>query len=331
MKTRMFRSFLGVIFLMFIMIDFLPNYSWAAGGKYPSGSIDIFCGFGPGGPTDLLTRALGKGLEKYLGVTVVPGNKPGGGAMIAANALAGSRPDGYTMAMVTPEHFVVPVLYGRATYSLEDIRVVGQFAKCPVTIAVRADSPWKTFQEFLDYVRKNKGVKYAHPGVGSSTFLRMENLNRFAKMNMIGVPFKSDPEIVSSVLGGHVPAGVSTVTGFKSQTDAGIMRILFTFEPPALTGLDPSTTDLHTVFGDSVRDIDIPYYLVVPGKTPNEIVEVLARALEKVAKDPVFVSDVKKIYLMPDFFLDGKIVMQKNLPERIPRVKEMMEYVGLLK
>lgn len=170
MKIRMFRSILGVIFLMSILALFVSNYAWAAGAKYPSGPIDIFCGFGPGGPTDLITRALARGLEKYLGVTVVPGNKPGGGAMIAANALAGSRPDGYTMAMLSPEHFVTPILYGRATYSLEDILVVGQFAKCPVTVSVRADAPWKTFQELLDYVRKNPGVKYAHPGVGSVTF-----------------------------------------------------------------------------------------------------------------------------------------------------------------
>jgi tripartite-type tricarboxylate transporter receptor subunit TctC len=330
MKTTMFRSVLGVIFLMLIITPFVSDCSWAAGEKYPSGPIDIFCGYGPGGPNDITTRALGRGLEKYLGVTVVPGNKPGGSSVIAATALAGSRPDGYTMAVLNPDAYLVPIIQGRAAYALEDLLVVGQFAKIPATLSVRADAPWKTFQELLDYTRKNPGVKYAHPGVGGPTFFRMENLNRFAKLNMVGVPFKSDPEIVSAILGGHVPVGVSTLTGFKPQADAGQIRILFSFEPPALTGLDPSVADLRAVFGDSVRDIDIPICLVVPAKTPKEIVEVLAGALEKVAKDPVFVSDVKKIYMMPDLFVDGKIIMQR-LPERMQQLKKMMQDLGLLK
>jgi len=316
---------------MLFITPFVSDCSWAAGAKYPSGPIDIFCGYGPGGPNDLITRALARGLEKYLGVTVVPGNKPGGGAVIGATALANSRPDGYTMMMITPDNYITPILYGRATYALEDILVVGQFAQCPVTLAVRADSPWKTFQELLDYTRKNPGTKYAHPGIGGLTHLRVENLNKAAKMNMIAVPFKSDPEIVTALLGGHVPVGASTVTGFKPQADAGAIRILFTFEPPALTGLDRGVADLGTVFGDTVRDLDGPFYLVVPGKTPKEIVEVLAAALEKVSKDPAFVSDLKKLYLIPDAFIDGKTVLQKILPERTPRVKKVMQDVGLLK
>jgi tripartite-type tricarboxylate transporter receptor subunit TctC len=330
MRTTVFRGVLVVIFLMSIITHFASDSSWAAGAKYPSGPIEIFCGYGPGGPNDLLTRSLARGLERHLGVPVVPGNKPGAGAMVATNALANARPDGYTMMMIAGG-YISTILYGRTAYALEDILVVGQFATCPITLGVRADAPWKTFQEFLDYTRKNPAVKYAHPGVGGGTHLRVENLNRSAKMNMIGVPFKSDPEIVSAMLGGHVPVGASTITGFKPQADAGKIRILFSFEPPALTGLDPSVADLPTVFGDSVRDIDSPFYLVVPGKTPKEIVEVLATTLEKVSKDPTFVSDVKKLYIIPDAFIDGKTVMQKIFPERIPRVKKMMTDLGLIK
>jgi tripartite-type tricarboxylate transporter receptor subunit TctC len=330
MKTTMFRSVLGVVFLMAIITPFLSTYSCAAGAKYPSGPIEIFCGFGPGGPTDLLTRSVARGLEKHLGVTVVPGNKPGGSAAIGATALANSRPDGYTMMLITPENYTTPIIHGHATYTLEDILVVGAIGQCPVTLAVRADAPWKTFKEFLDYTRKNRGVKYGSPGAGGPTHIRVENMNKAAKMNMVGVPFKSDPEIVSAVLGGHVPVGVSTVTGFKPQADAGKMRIIFTFERPALTGLESNIADFRSTFGDTIRDFDIPYYIVVQGKTPKEHVEVIARALEKVTKDPVFLDDVKKLYLISEGFVDGKALMPK-LPERIQFVKKMMQDSGMLK
>ena len=330
MKRRVLRSFFLVLFFLFIVTHGSPNGSWAAEQKYPSRSIDVFCGFSPGGPTDLLTRTVARGLEKYLGVTVVPGNKPGAGAMVAATALANSRPDGYSMAVLAPEHFGLPILYGRATYSLEDIYVIGQVARFGSAIAVSTDSPWRNFQEFFDYVRKNSGVKYGHPGVGSTVYLRMENLNKYANMKMVGVPYKSDPEIIASVLGQHVPAGVSTITNFKPQADAGKMRILFNFESSAQSGLDPTIADLPTVFGESVHDFDIPLYLVVPAKTPTEIVQVLERTLEKVAKDPEFISDVKKLYLIP-FYIDGQTIMRKMLPGRMQRIKEIMQYAGLLK
>lgn len=77
MKKRIFRDF-TLIGFVFILVSILPNNSWAK-EKYPTGSIDLFCPFVAGGQTDLVNRALAKGLEKYLGVTVVPGNKPGGG------------------------------------------------------------------------------------------------------------------------------------------------------------------------------------------------------------------------------------------------------------
>lgn len=319
------------MFLLFIVTLCLPNGSWTAEQKYPSKSIDVFCGFNPGGPTDLLTRAVARGLEKHLGVTVVPGNKPGAGAMVAATALANSRPDGYSLAVLAPEHYVLPIIYGRATYVLEDIYVIGQVVRFPCAMAVSADSPWKNFQQFLEHVKKNPGVKYGHPGVGTTAYLRMENLNRYANLKMVGVPFKSDPEIIASVLGQHVPAGVSTITNFKPQADAGKMRILFSFESSRESGLDPTTTaDLSTVFGESVGDFDIPLCLMAPAKTPTEIIQVLERTLEKVAKDPEFISDVKKLYLTP-FFVDGQTFMKNILPERMRRVKGVMQYTGLLK
>lgn len=328
MKRKTFRGFLGVM-ILFILICISSNSSWAAGEKYPSGPIDLFNPFAPGGTADYLTRFLAKKLESYLGVTVVPQCKPGGGGIVLASFIANARPDGYTMGLLVPENIIEPILLGQASYSLEDFYIIGQVAVFPCVFSVPIDSAWKTFNEFLDYARKNPGVKYGHPGVGTTIFLRTENLNKTFNMGMINIPFKGDSEVIAAVLGKHVPIGAGSVGAAKTQVDAGKMRILFSYEPPGKVGLDPTIPDIRTVFGN-ITDIEPCLCLVVPKKTPSEVIEVLERAWEKiVVKDPEFASNLRTIYLGVGH-IDGKTFMQK-LPERMSLVKEMLKYTGRLK
>lgn len=322
MKKKIFRNFflVGILFI-FIFTSF--NSPWAAEKKYPSGPIELFCGFAAGGQTDLFTRALAKGLEKYLGVTVVPGNKPGGGGIIPAATVATSRPDGYTIGLLS-DSMIISSLLGRATYSMEDLLIIG-VGIYDSAMVVSVDSPWKTIQEFVDYARKNPGIKYGHPGVGSTNFLITENLNKHANLMMIGVPFKGDPEIIGAVLGKHVPIGVFGYMNCKIQADAGKMRILLCFG-----GLDPTIPSQSTAFGKNVPHTELGYYLLLPRKTPDEIVQVLEQALEKVVKDTEFINNIKKVYVEARF-IDSKTFMQKKLPEKISYFKSVIQDVGLMK
>ena len=155
MEKKIFRILLFVtILLTLFYISF--NSSWAA-EKYPERPIEIICPFSPGGSADLTTRACARGLSKVLGVTVVPVNKPGGGGVIGVTYMVNSRPDGYTISY-SGEAFYMSVLLGLATYKLEDLRYIAKFIDGNHVIAVPPDSPWKTFQEFMDYVRKNPGI-----------------------------------------------------------------------------------------------------------------------------------------------------------------------------
>ena len=329
MRKRKWIGLLGIV-LIFIFVS--SNYLWAAEKKYPTGPIELYCSFVAGGQSDLLNRTLAKHLEKQLGVTVVPGNKPGAGGMVLASFLVNARPDGYTAGILALEHFLQPILLGQASYSVENLRVIGRVAQYGNVMAVSADAPWKTLQEFVDYARKNPGVKYGHPGVGTTMFLRWENINSKAELKMVGVPFKGDPETVAAILGKHVPIGACSNVAAKTQADAGKMRILFSFDPPAEFGLDPAITDLRTAFGKNVADTDIEVIqnLIVPSKTPHEVVQVLEQTLEKIAKDPEFISDLKKINLRVAY-LDGNTVMQKIIPQRMIHLKAILQQTGLLK
>lgn len=329
-RGKLIIIFIAISFI-FLIIEFsMDRICRAEEMKYPSKYIELFCGFAPGGQFDLINRILAKGLEKYLNMTVVPVNRPGAAEVIAATVLANSRPDGYTLATLGDAGLITAFLSGTATYSKEDLRVVGKFAFVSNVMAVSADSPWKTIQEFMDYAHKNPGLNYAHTGVGSSPFIRVEYFNKIANLKMRGVPFKgSTPEIIAAVLGKHVHIGVTSYQGAKSQADSGKMRILMCFDPPGL-GPDPTLPNIPSLFGKDVPDIDpVSSYLVAHGKTPEAIVKSLEQTLEKVTKDPEFISNIKKLYVGIQF-VDGKTLSPK-MQETTLQIKTILQAAGLIK
>jgi tripartite-type tricarboxylate transporter receptor subunit TctC len=202
-------------------------------------------------------------------------------------------------------------------------------------VGVHADAPWKTFQEFMDYARKNPGVKYSHSGVGSFNFYRMENLNKQAKLNMIQVPFGGgSPEVIKAVLGKHLPLGIFSVTAIKPYIDAGTMRPLFSFDPMVKGVFDPKikVPDFDTVFGKTISNIDSSsIYLMVPAKTPKEIVQVIEKAVEKMGKDPEFIEEAKSKMGHIVEYVPGKIVMEEMIPKKMAIVKEILKDVGVIK
>ena len=150
----------------------------------------------------------------------------------------------------------------------EKIRI-GEFVTMSTVMAVSAESPWKTIQEFVKYARKNPGLSYGHPGAGSSGFIRAEYFNKIAKLNMRSVPFKGDAEIIAAILGWHVP--IAQMSGFsaKLQENGGKMRILLCLDPDP--DVYPDVPGISSVFG--ITDLDaISLYLAASGKTPEEIV-----------------------------------------------------------
>jgi len=220
-------------------------------------------------------------------------------------------------------------MLGRATFSKEDIRVVGQFICTNQVMAVSADSPWKTFQEFMDHARKNPGLTYAHRGIGTAQWVRAEYINMVGNLKMRGVPFGGDPEVFTAVLGKHVSAAFLTYGQTKEQVDAGKMRILFSFTP-AGQGPDPSLPTIPSVFGKDVPDIPPPSnHMVAPGKTPEAIIRILEGALEKVCKDPDFIKAMKPLDA-GICYLDSKSTKVKH-EEKALQLKPIFQRAGLMK
>lgn len=303
-------TFLAVVFSLLGSIQ--------AAEKYPTRPIELVCGFPPGTGPDILNRILARYLEKQLGSTVVPVNKPGGGGVVAITTTATARPDGYTI--LNTGDYIIPVVTGQAGYAIEDLRVAAQVGLNGAVLIVPADSPWKTFQDFMDYAKKNPGVKFANPGATSMATMRTENLSRQANLKLISLPV---PEVASAVLGKTAPIGLTAAAAAKGLAEAGKTRILFSFDPAKDFGLDPSIPDFAKVFGKDAPDIPIAVYLAVPAKTPPEIVQTLEAAIEKISKDPNYVNELAKNYFKASF-APGKVVMDQ-IPKKTSIIKAILQ------
>jgi tripartite-type tricarboxylate transporter receptor subunit TctC len=149
-RLRIFSASVSIVVCLFVVLG-----GAMAADKYPSRPVTTIIIFAPGGVADLTTRIRNKYLEKYMGGTFVTDYKPGGGGVVGYTQVANARPDGYTLGNF-PDSFL-PVRTGTATYKMEDLQVIAQFVLNGSVLAVSADAPWKTFQEFVDYCRANPG------------------------------------------------------------------------------------------------------------------------------------------------------------------------------
>lgn len=302
---------------------------WGQEVKYPTRSIEIVCPWGAGGTSDLLTRAVARGFEKNLNVQVVTVDKPGAAEIVGTSYLTNAKPDGYTLGVLTDAGIFLGILSGTATYSKEDLRVVGQLTISNFVMAVRADSPWKTIQEFIDYARKNPGVLYGDTGPGSNGALRMLYFNKIAGTKMRAVSYKSDMEALTAVLGNNVAVANVGYATAGPQEEAGKVRILFAFTPPGKGPL-PDAPNIVTVFGKGVSDFEPHgHHLVAPGKTPEYIIKILDQALEKITKDPEFIAAVKTFGLT--VYYTNSTTAPKEIERRISQVKPVLEEQGLIK
>jgi len=289
-----------------IVLGFLGNV--CAQEKYPTRPIEIVTTFPPGGVSEMTVRTWGKHMEKILGQPIVNLSKPGGGGVIGFTYVANARPDGYTT--LNAGDIIPPILEGTATYKFDDLKIVAQVIRNGNVMCVAADAPWKTWQEFVDYAKKNPGVKYGHPGLGIMAYYRAENLNRQLGLKMISLPSQGDAESVARLLGHHIPiANIATAVA-KPQIEAGKLRALLSLDPSKEFGLPASIPDLQTVYGKDFPDIEVSVYLFAPAKTPDYILQILENTFEKMSKDPDFIADCKKMNVMSSF-VPGKIATEK--------------------
>ena len=274
----------------------LCSASWvAAQTAWPTRSITMIVPFPPGGLADLVARPVAEAMSRELGQPVIIENKAGAGGGIGMGIAAKAKPDGYTVLLALSSLTVIPeadLVLGRAPmYVLPDLRPIARFTADPTVLAVRADSPWKTAQQFVDDARKRPGaINYGSSGNYGTMHVPMEILAQNAGVKMTHVPFTGAGPAVVALLGGQIDAVSSGPATVLQHVKAGKLRVLAHWGTGPLSAL-PEVGSLK----DAGYDASYAQWsgLFIPKDTPEPIAQRLRAAAKAAAQD----SKVKEIIL----------------------------------
>jgi len=198
--------------------------------QFPTRPVTLIVPWPAGGSTDIGMRALAAATEKHLGQSIVIENKPGAAGTIGpANMAASARPDGYTVAQLPITVFRIPFIQKTSFDPAKDFTYIVHVTGYTFGVVVKADAPWKTFNELIEYARANPGkLNYGTPGAGTSLHITMEQIAKMKGIKWTQVPFKGVAESMNALLGGHIDV-TSDSTGWAGAVNAGSARLLVTW------------------------------------------------------------------------------------------------------
>lgn len=245
---------------------------------YPSRHIDLILPAAPGGTTDTAVRLMAGKWQEFLGQPVVVVNVPGAGGVIGANQVAKAKPDGYTIMGGFDSLLVaLPFVQKTVEYDLDSFTYLNGFGLGAIYFVARADAPFKTMGEAIEAAKKGSGkVSYASYGIGVITHFTAERLWDLTGVKLIYVPYKSSPESVGALLGGHVDLAVTAGTGGAARNPKARMLAV------AGERRRPDTPDVPTL-----KELGYPVSLefisavLAPKGLPEDVRAKLVDAIQK--------------------------------------------------
>jgi tripartite-type tricarboxylate transporter receptor subunit TctC len=255
---------------------------------YPNRPITLIVPWPPGGSTDRHLRTLAEIAQKHLGQTIVVENRPGGGGTTGPGNMAlNAKPDGYTIAQFPMGMLRIPHMQKVPWNPLTDFTYLIGVSGYTFGFTVKADSPYKTFNDYIEAARKLPGqINYGSTGIGTSPHLLMEEVAAAAKVQLNHIPYKGNADLQQALLGGHVMAQ-SDATGWDKFVDAGQMRLLVTFGEQRTRRWPDVPTAKELGYGVVSQS---PYGLVAPKGLDPAVAKALHDAFKKAMDDPKHVE-----------------------------------------
>jgi len=272
--------------LMGVMLIGLPVLAGAQ-AAWPTRAITMIVPFPPGGLADIVARPVAEAMSRELGQAVIIENKPGAGGGIGMGQAAKAKPDGYTVLMALSSLTVIPeadVLLGRAPmFNLSELRPIARFTADPTVLAVRADSPWRTLQAFVDDAKKRPGaINYGSSGNYGTMHVPMEILSQVAGVKMAHIPYTGAGPAVVALLGGQIDAVSSGPATVLQHIKAGKLRALGHWGTGPLAAL-PDVPSLREA--GLAAEYAQWSGLFIPAATPEPIAQRLRAAAKAAALD----------------------------------------------
>jgi len=274
--------------LAFALVAFSCAGAALAQQPYPSRPVRLVVGFAPGGAADIVARALSEGLSRALGQPVVIENRAGAGSSIAAENVAKSPPDGYSILIASPSSISVnPALNPKLGYKASDLAPITKVSSSPLVIVVNPATDINTVGELVAVARKRPGfLNYATSGIGSAPHFGAALFSQLTGVKMVHVPFKGGAPAVVSVVGGDTQLSFATPPSVMPMVKAGRLRAL-AVTTPERSPLMPDIPGMREA-GVPSMSLSFWYGLFVPAGTPPDIVKKIYDATAAAAYRPEY-------------------------------------------
>lgn len=264
----------------------------ASAQNYPTKQVEVVVPYAAGGGTDLVARAFAEVANRHVSHPFGVVNKTGGAGAVGLSEIATARPNGYKIGIGTVELTMLPHM-GMASFTADDFAPIALLNAEPSAISVQADSPWKTYEEFMAYAKENPGkVRVGNSGTGAIWHIAAAALEEKTGVKFNHVPYDGANPAVTALLGGHIEAVTVSPPEVIAHVNAGKIRILAVMAEERAS-LVP---DVPTLKEKGV-DLAVETWrgLTAPKATPEDIQKALREIVKTTAEDPAFKEALSKM------------------------------------
>jgi len=301
----------------------------AAAQPFPSKPLKVIVPFPPGGTTDIVARLVSTKMGESMGQPILVENRGGAGGTIAAEAVAKSAPDGYTLLIhnVTfPMASVAAQVGGRATYNVDtDFAGVSIAVFVPLVITAHPSVAGKDLREVVSFLKSNPGVRYTYGSTGPGSFMHVigESLQRQAGIEMTHVPFKGAAPLKQELIAGRVQIGGDQLSSSLADIKAGKIKALATNASKRI----PELPEVPTVreLGYPALEADGWNGFFAPARTPREVIERLQKEVAAAVRNPEVARRLTEIGAEPVGSppAEQDAILKRQVEQFRPVIKEM--------
>jgi tripartite-type tricarboxylate transporter receptor subunit TctC len=268
---------------------------------YPSRTITIVVSLAAGSGMDVITRLYAEKLSEAFGKPVIVENKPGAATTLAANHVANAPPDGYTLVVLTSIALSInPTLFKHLNYDPQDFMPISLYVKSPFVLVIDPSLSAKTLSEFVELAKKaNPPLNYASIGAGSVQHMSMEFAKKRLGFDATHVPYRSTPQSVTDLMGGHVAASFLEAGLSIPLIKEGKLRALAVSSAQRLPLL-PDVPPFAEASGAADYEGVSWHMLLVPTKTPQPIIDRLHTEMKRIMEAPEMRAKIAALGLIPN-------------------------------
>ncbi|QJR10427.1 hypothetical protein DSM104443_01486 [Usitatibacter rugosus] len=296
---------------------------------FPTGRISVVVPLAPGDAADTTARALGEELATLLKTPVVSINRPGAGGAIGTDSVVHARKDGHTILFAQNSALTFRAVLDpqSVTYdALRDLVPLGTTSRTPSLLVVRADAPYRSFAELVEYAKKNPGrVRVGHPGSGSVGDFCIQLINALTGAELVPVPYAGAAPAIVALRGEHIEGVVLSLGALSAHVRAGVFRGL------VASSRSPEFADIPTMreLGYSEELFGIWFGFFAPAGIPEDARRTLVGAIEQAVRAPATAARLASLGILQGYATPEQTAAEIRSESK--RVGDMARKNGLIK